>query len=443
MQNRSLSQTALPFRLESNYKPAGDQQRVIDTMCKSLLTGREEQTILGVTGSGKTFMMASITERLQRPTLVIAHNKTLAAQLAEEFKRFFPDNAVHYFVSYYDYYQPESYLPSSDTFIEKQTVINENIERLRNAATQSLLTRSDTLIVASVSCIYGLGNPEDYIDLSLVMNVGENYKMDKMTRRLADLQFSRNDFVSKRGTFTVKGQVVELMPASEEFIYRFSFWGETLESITRIDPLLKSELENIQSYIIYPANPFVTTADKIANAKENILNDMSVRIDNFQKREKYVEAQRIRERVSHDVEMLDTVGFVSGIENYSSYFDGRVTGEPPSTLLDYFPEDAIVFIDESHITLPQIGAMYYGDRSRKQTLVDYGFRLPSAMNNRPLKFNEFFPKIKQKVYVSATPAAFDRGIGTLPNMGGEVEKQLRMRANEIAEKITIEIELEE
>lgn len=427
------SQTSKLFQLVSPYAPAGDQASVIDGITGSILGGRAEQTILGVTGSGKTYMMAAIAANLQRPTLVIAHNKTLAAQLAEEFSRFFPNNAVHYFVSYYDYYQPESYMPASDTYIEKQTVINENIERLRNAATQSLLTRRDTLIVASVSCIYGLGNPEDFNALALLMQKGESYKMDKVARRLVDLQFSRNDFQLKRGTFVIKGQTIELVPASEEVGYRFSFWGEELEKIATFDLLSNKEIDEMDEYTIYPANPYVTTQDKVKRAISLIRGDMEKRIEWFQSRERYIEAQRVKERVTNDLEMLETTGFVSGIENYSSYFDGRGEGEPPSTLLDYFPDDALLFVDESHITLPQIGAMYYGDRSRKASLIDYGFRLPTALNNRPLKFDEFFPKFDQKVYVSATPGKFELGHGPVPVSAGRMEDQYRAELKKVEE----------
>lgn len=422
---KELLQTSKPFKVVAGYEPAGDQKKVIQEIGESVKSGRKEQTILGVTGSGKTYMMAKIVEKLQRPTLVIAHNKTLAAQLAEEFSRFFPENAVHYFVSYYDYYQPESYLPSSDTYIEKQTQINENIERLRNAATQSLLTRKDTLIVASVSCIYGLGDPEDFNTLALNLEVGQTYNLQKIARRLIDLQFIRNDFELKRGSFVIKGQVLELVPASEEVAYRFSFWGDELESIESFDIVNKNVKNNFQNYTIFPANPYVTTELKVKKALPLIEKDMQKRVDWFLAREKYIEAQRIKERVTNDLEMLETTGFVNGIENYTSYFDGRGDGAPPSTLLDYFPEDSLVFIDESHITLSQIGAMYYGDRSRKATLIDYGFRLPSAFNNRPLKFDEFFPKIEQKIYVSATPADFELGKGNVPISSGRMEEIFR------------------
>lgn len=404
-----FSQQSKPFVVHSPYQPAGDQGRVIDTMIDSLKRGNAEQTIMGVTGSGKTYMMAKIVESLQRPTIVMAHNKTLAAQLAEEFKRFFPDNAVHYFVSYYDYYQPESYIASSDTYIEKQTEINEDIERLRNAATMSLLTRRDTLIVASVSCIYGLGNPGDYMALSLEMKVGEQYKLDKLARRLVDLQFDRNDMTLNRGQFRIKGEALELVPAGEEYGYRFSFWGDTLEEISVYNLLTNEVQGKLDEYKIFPASQYVTTQDKIRASLGKIREDMELRVKKFLEQEKYIEAQRLRERVSNDIDMLESVGFVGGIENYSSYFDGRADGSPPSTLLDYFPEDALLFVDESHITLPQIGGMFAGDRSRKKNLIDYGFRLPSALNNRPLQFHEWNNTIRQKIYVSATPGPYELG----------------------------------
>lgn len=408
--NKSVSQRNKEFKLVSTYTPAGDQAKVINSMTKSLVEGNREQTILGVTGSGKTFMMASITENLQRPTLVIAHNKTLAAQLAEEFKRFFPQNAVHYFVSYYDYYQPESYLPRSDTYIEKQTQINEEIDRLRNAATQSLLTRKDVLIVASVSCIYGLGNPEDFTALKIDLEVGQNYKIDKITRRLIDLQFVRTNADLKRGYFRLRGDNLELVPAGEELGYRFSFFGDELELIESFEVITGKYVEKIQSYTIFPAKQYVTTQEKIRQGVEKIEIDLWQRVEYFNTQNLPLQAQRIKDKTLNDLEMLQTLGYVGGIENYSSYFDGRDDGEPPTTLLDYFPDNALCFIDESHITLPQISAMYHGDRSRKQTLVEYGFRLPSAMNNRPLKITEFFERVNQLVYVSATPADFEFGI---------------------------------
>ncbi len=405
----SQSQSGSHFQLVSPYGPAGDQAKVIDEITQSIESNNKEQTILGVTGSGKTFMMASIVQNLQKPTLVIAHNKTLAAQLAEEFKKFFPNNAVHYFVSYYDYYQPESYIPRSDTYIEKQTQINEEIDRLRNAATQSLLTRKDVLIVASVSCIYGLGNPEDFAALKIDLEVSQNYKIDKIIRKLIDMQFVRTSLDLKRGTFRVRGDNLELIPSSEEIGYRFSFYGDHLELIESFHPVTGKSLEVIQKYTIFPAKQYVTTQEKIQQAISKIEAEMVDRVEHFNQKGLLLQAQRIKDRTANDLEMLQTLGYVGGIENYSIYFDGREDGEPPTTLLDYFPDDSTFFIDESHMTLSQISAMYSGDRSRKETLVEYGFRLPSALNNRPLKINEFFRKINQIVYVSATPGEFEFG----------------------------------
>lgn len=408
--NLNHSQVSKPFELVAPYTPAGDQEKVISTITNSLLENNFEQTILGATGTGKTYMMASIVNNLQKPTLVIAHNKTLAAQLAEEFKRFFPNNAVHYFVSYYDYYQPESYLPRSDTFIEKQTQINEEIERLRNATTQALLTRKDVLIVASVSCIYGLGNPEDFQSLKIELQKNEHYNIQKILRKLIDLQFTRTTADLARGLFRLRGDTLEVYPTAEDKIaYRFSFYGDLLEKIESFDTVTGNEILDIDFYTIFPAKQYVTTAEKIQKAIVQIEADMMDRVQIFESEGKLLQAQRIKDRTMNDMEMLETVGFVGGIENYSSYFDGRSDGEPPSTLLDYFPDDALCFVDESHITLSQIGAMYNGDRSRKQTLVEYGFRLPSALNNRPLRINEFFNRTGQLIYVSATPAEFEFG----------------------------------
>ena len=408
------------FQLVSKYQPAGDQPKVIKAITDSLKSGRREQTILGVTGSGKTFMMASVVNNIQKPTLVIAHNKTLAAQLAEEFRQFFPNNAVHYFVSYYDYYQPESYLPRSDTFIEKQTQINEEIERLRNATTQSLLTRKDVLIVASVSCIYGLGNPEDFESLKVELNVGSIYKMDKISRRLVDLQFVRTNLDLKRGSFRIKGDTMEIYPVSEDGLaYRISFWGDEVEEIEKFNVITNEVVPDfnnnnqlkLPSVSIFPAKQYVTTKEKILNAIATIQKDMEFQVKFFESQGKLLQAQRIKDRTNMDIEMLQEMGFCSGIENYSSYFDGRLDGQAPTTLLDYFPDDSLCFVDESHITIPQIGAMHAGDRSRKETLVDYGFRLPSAMNNRPLKKNEFFNSVGQLIYVSATPNDWEMGYG--------------------------------
>src|SRR3989344_2500079 len=393
----------MKFQLKSQFKPAGDQPQAIEKLIQGLGKKFRYQTLLGVTGSGKTFTMANVVEKIQRPTLVISHNKTLAAQLASEFQNFFPDNAVHYFVSYYDYYQPEAYIPRSDTYIEKETEINEEIDKLRNAATQSLLSRKDVLIVASVSCIYGLGNPADYLDLSIPIKVGMSIKRDKLLRRLTDLQFTRNDLNLTRGTFRVRGDVVELIPANADKILRLNFYGDDIEKISEHDPLTGQDFGNRQKLTIFPAKHFVTTKEKLLAAVDNIRAELRDQIKLFKKQDKLIEAQRIEQRTNFGIEMMLETGFVSGIENYSRHLDFRNPGEPPSTLLDYFPDDFLLFIDESHMTLPQIGGMYLGDQSRKKTLVDYGFRLPSAMDNRPLQFEEFEKKISQTIFVSATP----------------------------------------
>jgi excinuclease ABC subunit B len=393
----------MPFKLQSGFKPSGDQPQAIDQLLTGLKKGHQYQTLLGVTGSGKTFTMANIIEKINKPTLVISHNKTLAAQLASEFQDFFPDNAVHYFVSYYDYYQPEAYIPRSDTYIEKDTQINEEIDKLRNAATQSLLSRRDVVIVASVSCIYGLGNPGDYLELSIPIKVGESLKRDKLLRRLTDLQFMRNDTALERGNFRVRGDTVEIIPASADRIFRLSFFGDEVESITEHDPLTGHDAGKHESITVFPAKHFVTPKEKLLAAIENIRTELRDQVKFFKSQGKLLEAQRIEQRTNFDIEMMLETGFVSGIENYSRQLDFRKPGEPPSTLLDYFPDDFMLFIDESHITLPQINGMYKGDMSRKQTLVDYGFRLPSAMDNRPLKFDEFEKRTGQTIFVSATP----------------------------------------
>lgn len=395
------------FALKSKYKPRGDQPAAIKDLAESLQKGNREQTLLGVTGSGKTFTMANIIAEIKKPTLVISHNKTLAAQLASEFQAFFPENAVHYFVSYYDYYQPEAYIPRSDTYIEKETEINEEIDMLRNAATQSLLTRSDVLIVASVSCIYGLGNPADYLDLSIEIKKGVSFKRDKLLRRLTDLQFSRNDVDLRRGTFRVRGDVLEIVPVASAIVTRISFFGNEIESISEHDILTGEDMRNLKSTTIFPAKHFVTPKEKLETAVENIRKELHEQIAFFKEKGKLLEAQRIEQRTNFDIEMMLTTGFVNGIENYSRHLDLRKPGEPPSTLLDYFPDDFLMFIDESHMTIPQINGMYAGDRSRKETLVEYGFRLPSALDNRPLKFEEFEQRINQVVYVSATPGPFE------------------------------------
>lgn len=393
----------MPFQLKSEFKPSGDQPAAIEKLVKGLSKNHRYQTLLGVTGSGKTFTMANIVQQVQRPTLIISHNKTLAAQLASEFQDFFPDNAVHYFVSYYDYYQPEAYIPRSDTYIEKETQINEEIDKLRNAATQSLLTRKDVLIVASVSCIYGLGSPADYLDLSIPVKVGESLKRDKFLRRLTDLQFIRNDNFLERGNFRVRGDTVEIIPASADRVFKISFFGDEIDGISEHDPLTGQDWGTHQEITIFPAKHFVTPKEKLHAAVDNIRAELKEQAKLFKSQGKLVEAQRIEQRTQFDIEMMLETGYVTGIENYSRQLDFRNPGDPPSTLLDYFPDDFLLFIDESHITLPQIGGMYKGDASRKQTLVDFGFRLPSAMDNRPLKFEEFEKRIGQTIFVSATP----------------------------------------
>ncbi len=395
------------FVLKSKFRPAGDQPKAIEGLLKSLKAKRRYQTLLGVTGSGKTFTMANIIEKIQKPTLIISHNKTLAAQLAAEFEEFFPENAVHYFVSYYDYYQPEAYIPRSDTYIEKDTQINEEIDRLRNAATQSLLSRKDVLIVASVSCIYGLGNPANYLELSLNVKKGQSLKRDKLLRRLTDLQYHRNDIDLQRATYRVQGDVVEIILSSEDTVIRMDFFGDVLENIERRDVVTGHKIENLDEFTIFPAKHFVTPEEKLKEAAENIRLELTGRVAELKAQGKILEAARLEQRTNFDLEMLTNTGFVAGIENYSRVLEGREPGSPPSTLIDYFPDDFLLFLDESHQSVPQIGAMYEGDKSRKTTLVDYGFRLPSALDNRPLKFDEFEKKINQVIFVSATPAEFE------------------------------------
>src|SRR3989344_2130913 len=393
----------MPFKLHSPFKPAGDQPQAIAKLIQGLDKKYRYQTLIGVTGSGKTFTMANVIQKVQRPTLIISHNKTLAAQLASEFQDFFPDNAVHYFVSYYDYYQPEAYIPRSDTYIEKETQINEEIDKLRNAATQSLLSRKDVIIVASVSCIYGLGSPENYESLALEVKVGTKIKSDKFLRRLTDLQFIRNDMNLSRGNYRVRGDVIEFIPASADKIIRLDFFGDEIEKISEHDPLTGQDFGVHEEITIFPAKHFVTPKEKLLRAVGNIREELREQINFFKSQGKELEAQRIEQRTNFDLEMMMETGFVAGIENYSRQLDFRRAGDPPSTLLDYFPDDFLLFIDESHITLPQIGSMYNGDQSRKKTLVDYGFRLPRSMDNRPLKFEEFEKKNNQTNFVSAAP----------------------------------------
>ena len=395
------------FKLKSEFKPTGDQPQAIAKLNQGLGRGDREQTLLGVTGSGKTFTMANIVSEQQRPTLVLAHNKTLAAQLYSEFKEFFPENAVQYFVSYYDYYQPEAYVPRSDTFIEKDSSINEEIDRLRHAATMSLLTRRDVLIVASVSCIYGLGSVQDYTALTQEVAVGEKRQRDKFLRQLNDIQYARNDIDFTRGRFRVRGDSVEIFPIGEETAYRLEFFGDELEQIIQVDPLTGEVLGKRQSLKIFPASHYVTPEEKMKRAVVEIRAELDERLAQLRANDKLLEAQRLEQRTKYDLEMMEETGFVSGIENYSRYFDNRGVGEQPTTLLDYFPDDFLLFVDESHMTIPQVRGMSHGDRSRKDTLVEYGFRLPSALDNRPLKFEEFDKMVNQAIYVSATPAEFE------------------------------------
>ena len=395
------------FKLKTNYQPAGDQPQAIAGLVKSLQTGYRHQTLLGVTGSGKTYTMANVIQKIQKPTLIMCHNKTLAAQLASEFQEFFPDNAVHYFVSYYDYYQPEAYIPRSDTYIEKDTQINEEIDRLRNAATTSLMSRSDVIIVASVSCIYGLGNPDNYLELSLQVNKGESFKRQKLLRRLTDMQYSRNDIDLRRGTFRIQGDTMEIVLSSEDTIIRLGFFGDEVESIERLHMISGDTLEKLESVTIFPARHFVTPEEKLQVAMDRIREELAARLAELRQNGKILEAARLEQRTNFDLDMLNNTGFVAGIENYSRVMEGREPGSPPSTLIDYFPDDFLLMIDESHQTIPQVGAMYEGDRSRKSTLIEYGFRLPSALDNRPLKFKEFEDKIDQVVFVSATPGPYE------------------------------------
>ncbi|MEM6997605.1 MAG: excinuclease ABC subunit UvrB [Patescibacteria group bacterium] len=395
------------FELVSNYSPKGDQPTAIEQLVKGLEAGEKEQTLLGATGTGKTFTMANIVHQVQRPTLVLVHNKTLAAQLYNEFKSFFPGNAVHYFVSYFDYYQPEAYVAQSDTYIEKDSDINEEIDRLRHAATDALLSRKDVLIVASVSCIYGIGSVEDYGDMSVAVGVGERKVRDKFIRHLTDIQYRRNDIDFARSTFRVKGDTVDVFPASEELAYRIEFFGDEVERIAQIDPLTGELIATPESIRIFPGSHYVTPENKLKAAIPKIEQELEQRITHFESQNMILESQRLGQRTRFDLEMLQETGFVKGIENYSRFLTNREEGEQPATLLDYFPDDYLLMIDESHMTIPQVRGMYNGDRARKQVLVDHGFRLPSALDNRPLNFIEFEGHVNQVIYVSATPADYE------------------------------------
>ncbi len=397
------------FNLVSPYQPAGDQPAAIEALVEGLENGEYSQTLLGVTGSGKTYTIANVIERVQRPTLIIAHNKTLAAQLYGEMCDFFPDSAVEYFVSYYDYYQPEAYVPASDTFIEKDSAINEHIEQMRLSATKALLERDDTIIVATVSCIYGLGDPESYLRMVLHLSRGDRVDQRQLLRRLSELQYRRNDIGFERGTFRVRGEVIDVFPAeSEKDAVRIELFDDEIESLSRLDPLTGKVLQKLPRFTIYPKTHYVTPRDKVLDAVDKIKVELKDRLAELESLHKLVEVQRLRERTLYDLEMLNELGFCSGIENYSRHLTGRPPGEAPPTLLDYLPDDALLVIDESHITIPQLGAMYKGDRSRKMNLVEYGFRLPSAMDNRPLKFEDFLERAPQTIYVSATPGRYEK-----------------------------------
>src|SRR3984893_14151401 len=421
----------MAFELESNYKPRGDQTQAIAKLLKSIEAGNRHQTLLGVTGSGKTFTMANVIRELDRPTLVISHNKTLAAQLYSEFKQFFPKNAVEYFVSYFDYYQPEAYIPRSDTYIEKDSSINEEIERLRLSATSSLLSRRDTIAVASVSCIYGVTSPEDYERMLLGVKRGQHISREAVLGRLVDMLYERNDINFSRGKFRVRGDVVEVYPATaDEDAVRLEFFGDQIDAITRFDPLTGHARESLNLIVFYPAKQFVTPADKLNHALQTIRAELEDRIKVLESQNKLLEAQRLRMRTEYDLEMLQEMGFCNGIENYSRHLSGRAPGSKPYTILDFFPKDFLVVIDESHATIPQIGGMYEGDRSRKTVLVNYGFRLPSALDNRPLNFDEFMKATNQLIYVSATPAEFEIQNSVVGNQGYVPHRRQRIGEDE-------------
>jgi len=395
------------FKLVADYAPTGDQPEAIEALVEGLKKGYQHQTLLGATGTGKTFVMANIVERINRPTLVIAHNKTLAAQLYSEFKSFFPNNAVEYFVSYYDYYQPEAYVPQHDLYIEKEATINEEIDRLRLAATAAVLSRRDVLIVASVSCIYGIGDPNTWGRSRLYVRRGEVTRRNNILRQLANIQYTRNDFELQRGTFRVRGDTMEIMPGYSNEVYRISMWGDEIERITAVDPLTGEVIDELEDLTIFPAKQFIAEDERLGEAIANIEEELAAQLKFLREQDRLLEAQRLEQRTLYDLEMLREVGYCAGIENYSRHLDGRAPGTPPWTLIDYFPDDFLLIIDESHMTIPQIRGMYHGDRSRKETLVEYGFRLPSAMDNRPLSFDEFLQRINQVIYTSATPGPFE------------------------------------
>jgi excinuclease ABC subunit B len=407
------------FQLESPFQPAGDQPAAIKALVEGLKSGQREQVLMGVTGSGKTFTMANVIQQLQRPALILSHNKTLAAQLYSEFKEFFPHNAVSYFVSYYDYYQPEAYIPQRDIYIENDASINEEIDRMRLATTSSLVSRRDVIVVASVSCIYGLGSPEDYKEMMVGLTVGQTLDRDDVLARLVDIQYDRNDADPARGKFRVRGDCVEIWPSYEEFAYRIEFWGDEIERLSIINPVSGEAVSNLEQMYIYPAKHFVLPEERVHNAVDSIRKELSERLEQFRSNGKMLEAQRLNARTRFDIEMMMEVGYCPGIENYSRPLSGKPPGSAPSTLFDFFPKDYLLFIDESHATIPQIGAMYAGDRSRKETLVEHGFRLPSALDNRPLKFDEWRERVSSAIYVSATPGKYELG-----QTGGEVIEQV-------------------
>ena len=409
-----------PFQIVSDFTPSGDQPQAIDALVRGIEAGKRDQVLLGVTGSGKTFTMAQVIARMQRPALVLAPNKTLAAQLFAEFRELFPHNAVEYFVSYYDYYQPEAYIPASDTYIEKDSSINDAIDKLRHSATRSLLTREDVLIVASVSCIYGLGSPDEYKNMHLHLQVGEDYLMEDVLRRLAFMLYERGEFSFHRGTFRVRGDVLEIFPAhEEEHVLRVEFFGDTVEAMSLVDPLRGVIISDLDEYTVFPGSHFVTSQENLQRAMRTIKEELALRLDELKEANRLVEAQRLEQRTMFDLEMISELGYCNGIENYSRHLTGKPPGAPPPNLLDYFPDEYLMFIDESHIAVSQVGGMYNGDRSRKKTLVEYGFRLPSALDNRPLRFDEFEQRIHQVVYVSATPGPYE-----LEKSSGEVVEQL-------------------
>ncbi len=409
----------MDFQLVTAYKPRGDQPRAIEELVSGLNAGEKHQVLLGVTGSGKTFTMAKVIEQANRPALILAHNKTLAAQLYHEFKQFFPGNAVEYFVSYYDYYQPEAYIPAGDLYIEKEATINEELDKLRLSATRALFERRDAIIVSSVSCIYGLGSPEAYYGMLLLLEKGQRIARKDITRRLVEILYERNDTDFRRGTFRVRGDVIEVFPTYDESAYRIELFGDEIESLSQIDPLFGTVRQKYSRLPIYPKSHYVVQPERKAEAIESILAELNEWVAKLEGEGRMVEAQRVHQRTRFDLEMIKSMGYCHGIENYSRHFSGRLPGEPPPTLLDYFPRDFLLFVDESHATIPQVHGMWHGDRSRKQTLVDYGFRLPSAMDNRPLKFDEFENRVQQAVYVSATPGPYE-----LTRSGGVVIEQV-------------------